>query len=240
VSRRLDELMRAADPVDTTPQHAITGDHDDPLYLAIRDRREDVKTLEKTKRVAPGVGSRNRRSVAAFAAGFAAALAIGALWLLTPLDIAEPPSPGTSPSVQNPAEPPTTTPETIPTEPGAVVEHLYAVLLDDTDAATALFADDAVIAFQVAPSPGGGTVEGYDAIRTWLAKAKAGMESIELTRVEVDGDTVTFDDTAIQTSCFGGPRCVMDVTGHEVVVNDGKIVRWDFGSFKTRPVETDS
>ncbi len=66
------------------------------------------------------------------------------------------------------------------------------------------------------------------------------MESAELTNVEVDGETVTFDDSVIQRSCFAGPRCVMDTTGHIAVVREGKIVRWDFGSFTTRPVETGS
>ena len=240
MSRRLDELMRAADPVDAASENPITGDHDDPLYLAILDRREDVKTLGKTKSRAPRLRSRFRRSVAAFGAGLVGVLAVGALWLLIPLDFDGPPSPVTSAPVQDSAAVSTTVPDATPTEPEAVVEHLYRVLLDDLDAAAAVFAEDAVVTFQVAPSPGGGTIEGSDAIRSWLAKVRAGTESIELTRVEVAGETVTFDDTAIQRSCFAGPRGVMDVTGHVAVVRDGKIVQWDFGSFETRPVEPES
>jgi ketosteroid isomerase-like protein len=127
----------------------------------------------------------------------------------------------------------------VPTEPGAVVEYLYTVLLDDLDAAVALFAEDAVISISPPPSPAGGTYEGLDAIRNKLRQARANMESMELTDLEVEGDTVTFNDSVVQRSCFAGPRCVMDTTGHVIEVRDGEIVSWDFGSFETRPVEPD-
>jgi ketosteroid isomerase-like protein len=239
VSRRLDELMRSADPMNGAHEHPITGDHNDPLYMAILDRREDVETLGPTRPGPSMSASRSRRSVAAFAAGLLGVLALGALFLLTSPDVGEIPA-IKNPSVQDAVGPSTTIPETPPTAPRAVIEHLYALLLVDTDAAAALFTDNAVITFQVPPSPGKDTIEGEKAIRAWLAQAKAGMESIELTRVEVDGETVTFDDSAIQTSCFAGPRCVMDTTGHVAVVREGKIVQWDFGSFTTRPVDSES
>ncbi len=176
MSRRLDELMREADPINGADEHPITADHNDPLYVAILDKREDVETLYKTKLGASNRAGRYRRSVAAFAAGLVGVLAVGALFLLTSPDVTEPVPAGTVPSVQDVAGPSTTIPGT-PTAPAAVIEHFYAVLLKDTDAAAALFADDAVVNFQVAPSPGRDTIEGYDAI-TSLARQTEGGNGI--------------------------------------------------------------
>lgn len=237
MSRRLDELMRAADPVDAVEQHPITGDHNDPLYLAILEKTQIADAGEQEGKPK---SARRARNLVALAAGFVGTvLAIGALLLMTPPDSDETPSLGTSPSLDEPPTSITTIEETVPTEPGAVVEYLYSVLLDDLDAAVGLFAEDAVISVSPPPSPGTGTYEGIDAIRSYLRKARAGIESMELTHLEVAGDTVTFNDSAVQTRCFGGPRCVMEITGHVAVVRDGKIVRWDFGPFETRPVEPD-
>jgi ketosteroid isomerase-like protein len=239
MSRRLDELMRAADPVDGVDQHSITGDHNDPLYLAILERNQLADTGEEENAPTSTSPGRRARRLTALAAGFiGTVLAIGALLLITPPNTDETPS-ETSPAAENPPTSVTTIQEPVPTEPGAVVEYLYTVLLDDLDAAVALFAEDAVISISPPPSPGTGTYEGLDAITSLLRKSRAGMESIELTHLEVAGDTVTFNDSVVQRSCFAGPRCVMDTTGHVIEIRDGKIVSWDFGSFETRPVDPD-
>lgn len=239
MSRRLDELMRAADPVNGVDQHSITGDQNDPLYLAILERNRLADAGDDENAPTSTSPGRRARSLTALAAGFiGTVLAIGALLLITPPNTDETPS-ETLPSAENPPTSVTTTQEPVPTEPGAVVEYLYTVLLDDLDAAVALFAEDAIISISPPPSPGTGTYEGLDAIKSLLRKSRAGMESMELTHLEVAGDTVTFNDSVVQTSCFAGPRCVMDTTGHVIEVRDGKIVSWDFGSFETRPVEPD-
>lgn len=237
MSHRLDELMRAADPVDGVEQHPITGDHDDPLYLAILERNQlaDARDPEGP----PKSERRRARRLTALAAGFVGTvLAIGALLLITPPNTAETPT-ETLPSAADPPTSVTTIQEPGPSEPGAVVEYLYTVLLDDLDAAVALFAEDAIVSISPPPSPGTGTYEGLDAIRSLLMQARAPMESMQLTHLEVAGGTVTFNDSVVQRSCFGGPRCVMDTTGHVIEVRDGKIVSWDFGSFETRPFEPD-
>jgi len=237
MSLRLDELMRAADPVDGVEQHPITGDHDDPLYLAILERSQLADAREPEGM--PKSARRRARRLTALAAGFiGTVLAIGGLLLITPPNTDET-STETLPSAQDPPTSVTTIQEPVPTEPGAVVEYLYTVLLDDLDAAVALFAEDAVISISPPPSPGTGTYEGLDAIKSLLRKSRAGMESMELTHLEVAGDTVTFTDSVVQTSCFAGPRCVMDTTGHVIEVREGKIISWNFGSFETRPVEPD-
>jgi ketosteroid isomerase-like protein len=239
MSRRLDELMRAADPVDGVDQLPITGDHDDPLYLAILERNRLAAGGDEESAPTSTSPGRRARRLTALAAGFiGTVLAIGALLLITPPNTDETPS-ETLPSAEDPPTSVTTIQEPVPTGPGAVVEYLYTVLLDDLDAAVALFAEDAVISISPPPSPGTGTYEGVDAIRNKLRLARANMESMELTHLEVAGDTVTFNDSVVQRSCFAGPRCVMDTTGHVIVVRDGKIVSWDFGSFETRPVEPD-
>jgi len=239
MSLRLDELMRAADPVDGVEQHPITGDHNDPLYLAILERNQLADARDEESAPTNTSPGRRARRLTALAAGFiGTVLAIGALLLITPPNTDETPS-ETLPSAEDPPTSVTTIQEPVPTEPGAVVEYLYTVLLDDLDAAVALFDEDAVISISPPPSPGTGTYEGVDAIRNKLRLARANMESMELTHIEVAGDTVTFNDSVVQRSCFAGPRCVMDTTGHVIEVRDGQIVSWDFGSFETRPVEPD-
>lgn len=101
MNQRLDELMRAADPVGFADQPAVTGGSDDPLYLTILEKRGDGMTLdEQTKQATPPV-DRRRRGILVAAAAFVAVLVIGVAFALF--------SGGTEPE---PAVPSTTTTST--------------------------------------------------------------------------------------------------------------------------------
>ena len=110
-----------------------------------------------------------------------------------------------------------------PSEPGAVIEYLYDVWLDDRGAALAVFAEDAVIT-NIPSTPATPTTrEGVGSIDVWLAQESGLHESLEITEIEVDGDTVIWDDLACTVfDCW-------TATGNVAVIKDGKIVTWDFG-----------
>ena len=75
MSQRLDELMRAADPARIDLPSA-TGESDDPLYLAILEKRGDVMAIDQqTKPTHPA--RRRSRGLLLAAAAFAIVLLVG-------------------------------------------------------------------------------------------------------------------------------------------------------------------
>lgn len=100
--------------------------------------------------------------------------------------------------------------------PASVIEDFYRAFPDDVEGAAAVFAEDAVLTG--APTPPSKR-EGIVEITEWLQDTAAVLTSAEITRIEVSGNTVTWDDTVR----------IASATGHVAVVEDGKIVTWDFG-----------
>ena len=105
--------------------------------------------------------------------------------------------------------------------PGAVIEEFYRAFPTDIELAGEVFADDAVLTD--APTPPSRR-EGITEITAWMRSETFIVRSIEITRIEVSGNTVTWDDQV--TTLDGG---VVDGIGHVAVVENGRIVMWDFG-----------
>lgn len=112
-------------------------------------------------------------------------------------------------------------------DPSTVLEdHAAAYNAHDLDAVVALFAEDAIVTGH--PLDPTGITEGREAIRELEEEAltiSASENADEYTNIVESGNTVTFGHlfTTSSGQCFSGD-------GHRVVVEDGKIVRWDWGT----------
>lgn len=101
--------------------------------------------------------------------------------------------------------------------------YIDAYNAGDVDAAVALFADDAVIT----EHPMAQQAEGPDEIRALVVadieQSDQGGDSYEISNLQVTGSTTTWDH---RWKSDGGNVCT--ATGHEAVIEDGKIITWVF------------
>jgi hypothetical protein len=106
-------------------------------------------------------------------------------------------------------------------DPGETVQaYIDAYNIRDIDAVMAVFADDAVITNH----PFASRIEGAEAIRSLQVddfQAAGSDNAYEISDLEVSGDTVTWNHVWLDR-CTG--------TGNEAVVENGKIVSWEFAS----------
>lgn len=108
------------------------------------------------------------------------------------------------------------------------------MLLDDWETAAAPFAEDAEIPESFGLLPPGAEAGAFVRARfmNHLNVSQSNMDSVELTAIEVDGNTVTFSDHSFWSRCvpISESGCIRESKGRLAVIEDGEIVYWDFGS----------